>query len=188
MAMENYSLSDLATVTNAANDGWNGGGFWMIILLFLFFCGNGGWNNRGNAFTQTDALMNTNFDNLDRNIQSIANRQYEQANALTKGLCDLGYTEAQQAFNTQQVLGGQISGLREKIDAYGNAIQTAVHNEAETTRALINAQENQRLRDELGIARAQINADRVGQNVLGQLGRFYPNPPCYQGCGCGNAL
>ena len=49
MAMDNYSLSDIAAATG---DGWGGGamgGWWMIILFALIF-GNGGmWGNNGFA-------------------------------------------------------------------------------------------------------------------------------------------
>lgn len=45
-------------------------------------------------------------------------------------------------------------------------------------------QENQRLRDELAQSRAANNDYMQSQYILGQLGRYYQNPPCNP-CGCG---
>ena len=64
-----------------------------------------------------------------------------------------------------------------------NSIINAVHAEGDATRALINANEMARLRDELSVARSE-NADyRQSQFMLGQMGRWYSNPPCYGPCG-----
>lgn len=41
----NYSIADLATITNGCN-GNMGGSLWFIILFFLIF-NNNGWGNRG---------------------------------------------------------------------------------------------------------------------------------------------
>lgn len=57
-------------------------------------------------------------------------------------------------------------------------IATAIHAEGEATRALMNAQELQRVRDELGQARAAISNYNQSQYILGQIGRYYTNPPC----------
>ena len=59
-----------------------------------------------------------------------------------------------------------------------------IHAEGEATRTLLQQQENQRLRDELAQSRAANNDYMQSQYILGQLGRYYQNPPCNP-CGCG---
>lgn len=56
-------------------------------------------------------------------------------------------------------------------------ITTAIHAEGEAARALLVQQENQRLRDELGQARDAIGNYHQSQYILGQIGRYYTNPP-----------
>ena len=58
------------------------------------------------------------------------------------------------------------------------------NNEGEATRTLLQQQENQRLRDELAQSRAANNDYMQSQYILGQLGRYYQNPPCNP-CSCG---
>ena len=49
----NYSLADLSAVTN----GTNGGGSWLLLILFvLLLGGNGAWGNRG-EFGQYDGCF-----------------------------------------------------------------------------------------------------------------------------------
>ena len=66
-----------------------------------------------------------------------------------------------------------------------NAVEGVfIHAEGEATRTLLQQQENQRLRDELAQSRAANNDYMQSQYILGQLGRYYQNPPCNP-CGCG---
>ena len=60
----NYSLSDIAAVTE--KDGMFGGGSWWVVLLFLFAMGGNGFGfaNRGNAATTEDLASGFNFSSL----------------------------------------------------------------------------------------------------------------------------
>jgi len=53
MAMSDYSLSDIAAVSDGANGGFgnNGDGWWIILLFILLggWGGNRGWGNQGGA-------------------------------------------------------------------------------------------------------------------------------------------
>ena len=53
MAMSDYSLSDIAAVSDGANGGFgnNGDGWWIILLFILLggWSGNRGWGNQGGA-------------------------------------------------------------------------------------------------------------------------------------------
>ena len=166
--MGETSLSDIAAVAGANN----GGGAWMIwILLFVVLLG-GGFNNRGDygqyatAASQQDILFSSKFQALDNKIDRIGNGIADATFALNN-------TVIAEGRNTQNIL----------CD-----IKSTIHTEGEATRSLIAAQENQRLRDELGQARAANNDYQQSQYILGQIGRWYSNPPCYgTGCGCCNA-
>ena len=116
----NYSLSDIAAVSRDANiDGLNGNGAWWIIILFLFMFGNNGWNRNNteteSTLTETSFLMNSQFQNLDRNVQSISDRQFQQNSNFTKGLCDLGYEISQQSSGTNSLIGTEARNLQMQI-------------------------------------------------------------------------
>jgi len=121
---ENYSLSDIAAVLGGNGTGafGSGGGFmWIFALLILvLLCGNGGGLFGGAAgapATQTDLMMNTQFNELQRSVGEIADRQFTQANGLTKGICELGYTTAQQAYGIQSQLADCCCTTQRAIDS-----------------------------------------------------------------------
>ena len=93
----NYSLSDLATVTNGWGNG-NGNSFWFIILFFLIF-NNNGWN-RGNgefgqyatAASQQEILFGQQFQNLDNKMDRLGNGIADSTFALNNSIKDGTYT------------------------------------------------------------------------------------------------
>ena len=159
--MDNYSLADIRAATGADDNGWGGGGAWWIIILFLFMFGMGGggwgWGNRGND-ALTRAEMQQGFD-----TQEITRK----LDGLSYGMCDGFYAQ-----NTTMLNGfsGVTSAVRDaqfaaqqcccetnrnidsvRYDAQKNTcdITTAIHAEGEATRALIQKNEMQNLRDRL---------------------------------------
>lgn len=166
MGMENYSLADIRAATHdndGCNNGWGGDGGWFwIVVLFLFmfgFGGNGMWGNNGNlqgALTRSDLCEGFNFQNIENGIRG-----------LSQGLCDGFYAMNTTMLQTGNTLGTQILENRfaqkecccetnRNIDAvraenYRNTceITTAIHSEGEQTRALINQNTMQALRDKL---------------------------------------
>ena len=159
--MDNYSLADIRAATGADENGWGGGGAWWIIILFLFMFGMGGggwgWGNRGND-ALTRAEMQQGFD-----TQEITRK----LDGLSYGMCDGFYAQ-----NTTMLNGfaGMTSAVRDaqfaaqqcccetnrnidsvRYDAQKNTcdITTAIHAEGEATRALIQKNEMQNLRDRL---------------------------------------
>ena len=173
--MDNYSLSDLAAVSKD-NDGWGGGGAWWIIILFLFVFMGGGWggfNRQGEfgqyatAASQQEILFGQHFGQLNDRITNVGN-----------GLCTLGYEMqgnisqlgkevalAQAGTNTTIMqVGNSIQGqiaqcccdnrlatanLSAQMDRQTCDITTAIHAEGEATRALMQANELQALRDKV---------------------------------------
>lgn len=95
-----YSLSDIASVTNA-NDGFGGGnGAWWLIVLFLFAMGGRGFG--GGSGVQDGYTLASDFGNIERKIDTV-----------NGGLCDGFYAQ-----NTSTLTG--FSSLQQS-----NAVNTA---------------------------------------------------------------
>ena len=159
--MDNYSLADTRAATGADENGWGGGGAWWIIILFLFMFGMGGggwgWGNRGND-ALTRAEMQQGFD-----TQEITRK----LDGLSYGMCDGFYAQNPTMLNgfagvTSAVRDAQFAAQQcccetnrnidaVRYDAQKNTcdITTAIHAEGEATRALIQKNEMQNLRDRL---------------------------------------
>ena len=156
----NYSLADIRAATHD-DYGYGGQGswFWIVVLfLFMFGFGRNGWGNDANNGALTRAEMTDGFNN-----QSILNK----LNGLENGLCDGFYAQNNTMLQGFSTIGNQIMqnqfAMKEcccetnrNIDAvrYENSkntceITTAIHNEGEQTRALIQANTIQNLRDRL---------------------------------------
>ena len=206
----NYSLADIRAATHD-DDGYGGQGswFWIVVLfLFMFGFGRNGWGNDANNGALTRAEMTDGFNN-----QSILNK----LNGLENGLCDGFYSQNTTMLQGFSGIGNQIMqnqfAMKEcccetnrNIDAvrYENSkntceITTAIHNEGEQTRALIQANTIQNLRDrleaknqELQTANFQLSQQAQNATLINEL------RPCakpayitcspYQarnfGCGC----
>lgn len=207
----NYSLADIRAATRDDDD-YNGQGswFWIVVLfLFMFGFGRNGWGNDANNGALTRAEMTDGFNN-----QSVLNK----LNGLENGLCDGFYAQNTTMLQGFAGIGNQIMqnqfAMKEcccetnrNIDAvrYENSkntceITTAIHNEGEQTRALIQANTIQNLRDrldaknqELQTANFQLSQQAQNATLINEL------RPCakpayitcspYQartfGCGCG---
>ena len=207
----NYSLADIRAATHD-DDGYGGQGswFWIVVLfLFMFGFGRNGWGNDANNGALTRAEMTDGFNN-----QSILNK----LNGIENGLCDGFYAQNTTMLQGFSGIGNQIMqnqfAMKEcccetnrNIDAvrYENSkntceITTAIHNEGEQTRALIQANTIQNLRDrleaknqELQTANFQLSQQAQNATLINEL------RPCakpayitcspYQarnfGCGCG---
>ena len=233
--MEKYSLSDIAAVVGntpfgaypvMANTGFGSGfgGDWAALLLFALLFGGGAWGGGfgGGAWgggalngvlTRAEMFDGFNNQNVVRKLDGI-----------TQGLCDGFYaqnTTMLQGFNT---VGSQIAENRfaaqqcccetnRNIDAvrYDNQkcccdITTAIHAEGEATRALINQNKMESLRDriaerdrELQTANFQLSQQAQSANLINTLRPFpqpayitcspYESSKCgatsYNYCGCG---
>lgn len=199
--MENYSLSDLAAVTKDA-DGMAGNGAWWIIILFLFVIMGGGWNgfNRQSDFgqyataaSQQEILFGQQFGQINDRLTNIGN-----------GICNLGY-EMQGNFGqlTQTVTstGNSIqsqlaqcccenrlatANLSAQIDRQTCDITTAIHAEGEQTRAMMQANEIQQLRDKVNSLEADNRMYGVVRYPNGYTYTAGPSPfcGCNSGCGC----
>ena len=221
MGMENYSLSDIRAATQD-NDGFFGGNMGWMFILFLLLGGRGfGWGV-GDSGALTRAEMYDGF-----NSQNILNA----VNGVRNGLCDGFYAQnttmlngfngiqrdlctgfsavnagiAENRFAAQQCCcetNRNIDAVRYENSKNTCDITTAIHAEGEATRALINQNTMQNLRDkladkdrELMTANFQLSQQAQSASLVDQLrpcarpayitcspyqAASYP----YGGCGC----
>lgn len=181
----NYSLADIRAATHDM-DGMDGQGswFWIVVLfLFMFGSGNGLFNNGGNALTRAE--MTDGFNN-----QSVLRK----LDGITQGLCDGFYAMNTGMLNGFNTVGNQIAESRfaaqqcccetnrnidnVRYDAQKNTcdITTAIHAEGEATRAMIQANTIQNLRDrleaknqELQTANFQLSQQAQSANLIAEL-------------------
>ena len=216
MAMDGSGLSasDVLALTKD-NDGLfgggNAGGILALIIVFILLFGNGGWGgyNRENVATQGEVQRS--FD---------TNTIINKLDGITNGLCDGFYATNNSIngvnMNTMQGFNSVNQGINslgyqmqqcccENLRAndslkYENAQNTcaivnAIHADGEATRALMQANTVQELRDKIQDQQNTISNFMQTQNILNSIGRYVTNPPCYQnygygnyGCGCGATI
>lgn len=211
---DSMSLSDIAAVTRGANDenGW-GSGWFLIVVLFLFMFGFGrnGWNQNGGeldryatAASQQEILFGQQFGQLNDRLNNLGN-----------GVCNLGYEVqgnigqlgkevalAQAGTNTTIMQTGNniqsqiaqcccdnrlaTANLSAQIDRQTCDITTAIHAEGEQTRALMQANEIQQLRDKVSALEADNRMYGVVRYPNGYTYTAGPSPfcGCNSGCGC----
>ena len=159
--MDNYSLADIRAATGADENGWGGGGAWWIIILFLFMFGMGGggwgWGNRGNdALTRAEMQQGFDTQEITRKLDGLSYGMcdgfYAQNTTMLNGFAGVTSAVRDAQFAAQQCCcetNRNIDAVR--YDAQKNAcdITTAIHAEGEATRALIQKNEMQNLRDRL---------------------------------------
>ena len=223
--MDSIGVGDLLAVMNSRDhDDWGGSWMWVIFLFFIFaiFFNRGGFGAGNDCATQGSLTRAELYDGLNYNQLENAVRGVQQGlcdgfyaqnttmlqgfNGVDKELCqgfnsvnsniaNLGYQQQQCCCD----LGRSIDNVR--AEAYKNTceITNAIHSEGEQTRALINANTMQELRDRLEArdrdllsANFQISQQSQTSNLISQL-RPFPTPAyitCspYQsafGSGCG---
>lgn len=164
--------------------GWGGGWFIWIILIFAIFMGNGwgnGWGN-GNAglqgaltrgemadgFNTAEILRNQSGlvrDNFGLQRDVLENRYASQLGAadLNNAILENRFAAQQNACSTQkEILESRYTtqlgfqALQAQNQQCCCDLQTAIHAEGEATRALINANTMQELRDNLQAAQLQL--------------------------------
>ena len=181
--MQGLTASDVMALTKD-NDGFGGVG--LIILLFIFLIGlsgNGfGFGNNGTGLALADiqaSLYNQTQDSNSRALASsianvndfILNNKYDNAvlikdlsNQISNSVAGLGNLISEQGNQTRALIqSNYISELSDKLqttrDELSNTRQTAILTNAISTQT---------------------------SEILNAQGRYYLNPPCYQGCGCGS--
>lgn len=116
--MENYSLSDVAAVTDNRN-GWGDNGCLWLILLFALMGGGFGFGNRCNTqqpVTEASLCNAMNFNNLENQVARMNDQQAQIARQTDNAICQIGYNEAQLANQTQRQLADCCCEMNRNID------------------------------------------------------------------------
>ena len=198
--MENYSLSDLrAAVANTGNgydNGMCGGGQWWIILLFLFWGFNGNnWNNGGDygqyatAASQQQILFNQQFDQLNQRLTNIGNGICDSTFALSNAISSEGRSLSSQVAECCCENRLATANLAAQMDRQTCDIVTAVREEGAATRALIQTNEIQSLRDKVSSLEMDNRMYGVVRYPNGYAYSAGPSPFCNcsnSPCGCSN--
>lgn len=182
-----YSLSDIAAMNgNEGNAMWNNPFIYLVWLAVLgrggIFGGNGDPAVQG-ALTRSDLFEGFNNQDVNGQLRGITNGICDGFYAINNGLKDGFY--ATQAGITELGYGMKdcCCGINRNIDAvrYEAAkntcdVTTAIHAEGEATRALINANTVQALRDKLedkdrALLTANFQLSQQAQNayLLGEI-------------------
>lgn len=160
----NYSLADIQAATG---NGFGGNNMiWIVFLLLITFGGFGGmgWGGGANG-ALTRAEMQQGFD-----TQEIVRK----LDGLTYGMCDSTYALNNSILTEGRALQQQISdcccetrvgisNLAALNNENASKVMSAVHEEGEKTRALIQQNEIQALRDKL--ADVQLAQSQCAQNT-----------------------
>lgn len=208
---------------NRSNDGFGGGvgWIWVVMLFFLLAWGGGfgggfGGNNAANGAvnTLTNEFLYTNLNNsMNQGFTQVANQNFgiqrdlcQSTSALQMGMCQ-GFNQTNSAIAESRFAAQQCCcETNRNIDAvraenYRNTceITNAIHAEGEATRALINANTMQDLRDKLAdrdrdlqTANFQLSQQAQSANIISTL-RPFPQPAyitcspytAANNCGCG---
>ena len=200
----NYSLADIRAATRdddrgyyGCNDLFGGGGLTTIIVIFFLFAmmgggfgGFGGWGGFNGAAANgalTRAELQQGFDTqeITRKLDGITNGLsdgfYAQNTTMLTGFRDVTAAVNEARFANQNCcceLGRNIDSVKYEAAQNTCAITSAIHAEGEETRKMLAAQENAWLRDQLEQARNANSNYHQSQYILGQIGRWYSNPPC----------
>ena len=100
MAMTDYSLSDIAAITDGGGNGRNGwgDGGWWILLLFILLGGNRGWgNNNGGGYGAGSVGGNELYPWME--LQGNINNGFA---AVQNSLCN-GFSNAETSANARQI-------------------------------------------------------------------------------------
>ena len=164
--MDNYTLSDIAAVSNRSgwgNSGWGGvlaGGLGGL-LLGGAFNGNGGifGNGKSNCATTEDLASGFNFQSLQSKGNDILAAIGNEGRTTDNAICTLGYNTLQQS-----------SALSSQMASCCCDIKTAIHAEGEATRNMIQQNKIESLQQ-------QINALQLNSALCGVV--RYPTTTAY---------
>lgn len=166
---------------NGYGDGFGGGyGYMFMILILALFWGGNGFGGRGyDNGAETRGDIQRGFDTrtvvskLDGITNGLCDGFYAQNTTMLQGFSSLGNQIAENRFAAQQCCcetNRNIDAVRYEAQKNTCDITTAIHAEGEATRALINANQMQDLRDKLEardrqLMTAQFQLSQQAQNA-----------------------
>ena len=185
MTNSGLTAGDVLALTKG-EDGFGFGGVGGFILLFIFLIaisGNGfGWGGNSTQLQLSDLQSSLYNQSTDSAIRSLA-----------QGQCNIVDSALNNKYDNAVLIKDLSNQMSNSVAALGNQIA----NQTATITNLFNQQTIDDLRDKLAITRDELsNTRQTGiltsainnqtSEILNAQGRYYLNPPCYQGCGCGS--
>lgn len=171
------SPADIQAVTNGNGRGgmFGGEGIWGFILVFfiLAIAGNSfGLGGNNGAITRTDLADSFNFNSVDNELRQIGNGIAQSNFATSNEIRNLATAQAECCCNLRTgILENRYAAERNTCD-----VVNAIHSDGEATRALINANTMQELRDRLEQAEreklqlyTQLGTKSAVAEVIGEL-------------------
>ena len=192
--LDNYSLSDLRAAVDGGNDGWGNGGAWWIIILFLFVFMSGGFlgNRQGEfgqyatAASQQEILFGQQFGQLNERLNNIGNGICDSTFALNNAITTEGRNLSAQLAQCCCDNRLATANLSAQMNQNTCDIVNAIHAEGESTRALIQTNEIQSLRDKVSSLEMDSRMCGVVRYPMGYTYNAGPSPFCGCNSGCGN--
>lgn len=147
---EGLSAGDILALTKNNENGMWDNPFIYLVWLAVLGGGNGLFGNRGDAavqgaITRSDLFEGFNNQDVNGQLRGITNGIADGFYATRQGISDLGYAMKDCCCNINR----NIDAVRYEGAQNTCAITSAIHAEGEATRALINANTMQDLRDKL---------------------------------------
>lgn len=138
---------------------FGGNGAWFIVLILFFLGGMGGWGNNNSAMqgamTRSDLYEGLNSQNTFSEFRSVQNE-------ITNGFANVQQSMCRASADNALALSSGFSGVQSAIADTRYAMQNccceiknAIHAEGESTRALIQQNTIQDLRDRLQDSKAE---------------------------------
>lgn len=183
--MDSYSLADLRAATD--NDGWGGGGGWIMIILFALIFGLGGagfgGNRGGTPVTEADLCNANSFSELKGSVGRLSDQVGQMYTGLQNGLSNFGYETLRNFNETQRQISSCCCETNRNIDSVR-------FDSAQNTQKILDAITGNRIAD----MQNQINQLQLQSALCGVV--RYPNTFAYNagtnpfcscgGCGCAN--
>lgn len=179
-----YDIND-----NDRRDGYGAEGGWIwIMLIFILLAGGDGFGNRNSdSLTRAEMCDGFNFNNIESGIRGIQNglcdgfyaqntTMLQGFNGVQRDLCN-GFNGVNQNINQARFDAQQcccetnrnIDSLRFQSEKNTCDIITAINADGEATRALINQNTMQELRDQLQAAQLQLGNVAQTQTLISEL-------------------
>lgn len=186
----NYTLSDIAAVTDGGMGGMGGNWFAWILLFALFGGGGfGGWANRGEAATFEQVAGGFNFSGVNNKLNEITAAIAGTNQNISNSICQLGY----QALEQSSMLGSKIDSCccatQRAVDSvkfdlanYNAATNAAI---SENTQKVLDAITGNRMADmQNQINQLQLQSALCGIPRTNPYGYgIYAYPTCTSACG-----
>lgn len=214
--MENYSLSDIASVSGGGSGFGGGNSAWVLIILFALIFGwggNGFGGGNNGAITEAQMCNMNNFTQLENSVGRLGDQLNQNNNTLMQAASQIGYQNLEQS---NQIARDMCTGFAQAVAAtnavgaqaqqcccevskevmqnrYEGAMNTAAINA--NIDAKFAAIEKAQLEAQIAAQQNQINQLSLQTQLCGVV--RYPNATTYSAgynpfyssgcnCGCGN--